>query len=216
MFLDWILRNKYRKTSSRGRNSGGRACFTTGIRQLRVEPLERRALLSGLSLATPSHGPNTAAAQLVLLAPRSADVGVPVTAELAAVNSNGFVVTSFADSVTVASSPDTTAKVSSISFTRGIAFFTVTFDAAGTQTLTATDTAAHTTIPAATATTTVINPAVATQLALFVPRSAKVGVPVTVQLAALNAQNQVVQNFSDSVSVASSPDTTAKVSTISF
>ncbi len=227
MFLDSILRGKYRKTSSHGRNPVARGRVGSRGRQLRLEPLEVRSLLSGVpglssvAVATPSlsydsRGGSSSATQLVFVAPHIADLGVPATMALEAVNSRGLPVSTFSDSVTVASSPDTTAKVSTIVFHYGIAFFTVTFDATGSQTLTATDTAANTTIPSATATTKVVNPAVATQLELFVPRRAQVGVPVTMELAALNAQGEPVQGFSDPVTVASSPDTTATVSPISF
>jgi len=82
-------------------------------------------------------------------------VNQPVTVQLTALNAQGGTVTGFSDSVTVASSSDTTATVSPITFNNGVATFTITFDKAGSQTLTATDTAKGTTIPAATAQTTV-------------------------------------------------------------
>ncbi len=53
------------------------------------------------------------------------------------------------------SSTDSTATISPVTFNNGVATFTVTFDKAGSQTLTATDTATGTKVQGATGTTTV-------------------------------------------------------------
>ena len=151
MFLNWILPRKYRKSTSRGRNQGGQRRAGSRSRQLRLEPLEIRSLFGAaagwhpVGAAAPpslrgSLSPETSAvAQLVFIAPRSVQMGVPVTVQLAAVNARGRVVSTFSDSVAVTSS-DTAAKLpGSISFVDGVAVFSVTFNTAGSQTLTATD-----------------------------------------------------------------------------
>ena len=101
---------------------------------------------------TPTPSPATKLALSVL---GTAVVGEPVSVQLTALNAQGGIATNFSDSVTVASTSDTTATVSTVTFKNGVALFTVTFDKSGTQTLTATDTATGTTVKAATATTTV-------------------------------------------------------------
>ena len=156
------------------------------------------------------------ATQLDLILPRqNVQVGVPVTVELAAVNALGQPVQSFADTVTLASSGTAASLPTSISFVDGIATFSVTFNTAGSQTLTATD--STNTSLSAKATTNVVNPAVASQLVLILPRgNTQVGVPVTVQLAAVNSQGFAVQSFSDTVTLTSSDSAATLPSTITF
>ena len=156
------------------------------------------------------------ATQLDLILPRqNVQVGVPVTVELAAVNAPGQPVQSFADTVTLASSDTAASLPTSISFVDGIATFSVTFNTAGSQTLTATD--STNTSLSAKATTNVVNPAVASQLVLILPRgNTQVGVPVTVQLAAVNSQGFAVQSFSDTVTLTSSDSAATLPSTITF
>ena len=217
LFLDSILRGKYRAASSRqpsqgGRNRGGRRRAGRKSRQLRLEPLEIRSLLSGVpglsSVAAAAQSQYesrgyysySTAQQLVLQQLDAAEVGVPVEMELVAANGHRSVVTNFSDSVSVTSGTDKTAKVSPITFQGGVAYFSVTFDTAGEQTLTATDTTT-TTVPAVTAAVNVVNPAIATQLSLSTQGPAQTGVPVTMTLTAYNALNQPVTTFADNVTV---------------
>jgi hypothetical protein len=178
-----------------------------------LERLEVRSLLSGIGLSVggvppiASHNQGNTATELVLEAPRSVQVGVPTTVQLVAATSRGIIVSTFSDSVALTSSDAKATLPGSISFSYGVATFSVTFNTAGADTLTATDTT-NSAIAAPQATINVVNPAVATQLAFLLPRSVQAGVPVTVVVEALNAQDNIVQNFSDPVSVTST-DTAA-------
>ena len=106
MLPNWILRGKYGKSSSRGRNS-------SRVRPLRVERLETRSLLSGvpglggIPWGYGGHGSSNTASQLVFEAesPRgTVQVGVPLTVQLVAANSRGVIIPTFSDNVTLASS----------------------------------------------------------------------------------------------------------------
>jgi hypothetical protein len=143
-----------------------------------------------------------AVSQLVLLTPQNAQVGVATTVELAAVNARGLLDTAFSDGIKLTSSDAAVTLPTNITFQNGVATFSVTFKTAGRQTLTATD-AADTAL-GATGPVNVSNPAVAAELILALPRDVQAGVPVTVQLAAVNSQGNIVQGFSDSIRLASS------------
>ncbi len=227
MASSWILFGRGRKARSRRRNSGRQGRNGVGGRQLRLESLEVRSLLSAVpglqaveAAASSLHGPvgptASAATELVFLEPRSVPVGAAVPVALEAVNARGLVVPTFSDSVQVTSSDKAATLPGSISFVKGVATFSVTFNTIGSETLIATDTANA--ALDATATANVVNPAVATQLLLVrpLPRSVPAGVSLTVQLAALNALGNVVQGFSDTVAVTSSDTAAVLPSSISF
>ena len=145
----------FQKLFSRNRNvlTAQKSARMRRSRQLALEHLETRALLSacpttsaavasqmnsGYYGSAAAHS-STTATQLVLLAPRGADVGVPATVELAALNYRGQIVSSFSDTVTLKSSDSAATLPSSITFVDGVAILSVTFNTAGSQTLTATD-----------------------------------------------------------------------------
>ena len=174
MLPKWILRGKYGKTASPRRSSRGQGRAASRTRQLRLERLEIRSLLScvpGLSsVATASsaiysRNSTPAVTQLVFQPSHgTVQVGVPVTVQLVAVNNRYIIDSAFSDTVTVATS-DKAGTVGSISFVNGVATFSATFNAIGSQTLTATDTTNSSLDTSASF--NVFNPAVATQLACF-------------------------------------------------
>ncbi len=218
MLPNWILGGKYGRSSSRGRNS-------SRARSLRVERLETRSLLSGvpglggIPWGYGGHGSSNTASQLVFEAesPRATvQAGVPLTVQLVAANSRGVIIPTFSDNVTLASSDNlatltlagSTTSVPLIStsavvlpFVDGVATFSVTFNTAGADTLTATDTTS-----AALDTqgmVKVVAPNLVTQLAVLVPHNVQAGVQTTVLVEALNAQNTIVSGFSDTVTLGS-------------
>ena len=216
MLPNWILGGKYGKSSSRGRNSNR-------ARSLRVERLETRSLLSGVPGlgAIPGgygwHSGSNTASQLVFEAESphgTVQVRVPLTVQLVAANARGVIISTFSDNVTLASSdnlatvtlagaatsvPLTSAVV--LPFVDGVATFSVTFNTAGADTLTATDTTS--TALDAQGMVKVVAPNLVTQLAVVVPHSVQAGVQTTVLIEALNAQNTIVPGFSDTVTLAS-------------
>jgi protocatechuate 3,4-dioxygenase beta subunit len=135
--------------------------------------------------------------------------GSPVTVEMVALDAQNRLVTSYADTVKLSSTTDTTAVFAptSVTFKNGIGTFQVTFDATGSQSVTATDTTNSSLT--VTASTTVVAPPVATQLKMNLPKQVFTGVPVTVQLVALDASNQPVPNYTGTVKLSSTTDSTA-------
>jgi hypothetical protein len=86
---------------------------------------------------------------LLLVVPSSAQVGEPATVTLKAENAQNQPVQGCDDSVQVTVSPDAKAAPSgSISLVNGVASFSMTFDAAGAQTVTVTDAASSLTATA--------------------------------------------------------------------
>ena len=224
MWFDWTLRGAYRKSGIARRNAAAKRVSGGRGRQLRLEPLEVRSLLSavpgwpsGFGAIPPAlygAAPSMAASQLLLLTPQGAQTGVATTVELAAVSSQGNIVQGFSDNIKLTSSDGAATLPTNITFKYGIATFSVTFNTAGRQTLTATD--ATNTALGVTAPVNVSNPAVAAELFLAVPRSAEAGVPVTVQLAAVNSQGNIVQTFSDSIKLTSSDGAATLPTSITF
>ena len=84
--------------------------------------------------------------------------------------------------------------------------FQVTFGTTGSQTLSADDSTDSLT---GTATTNVNAPAVATHFAVWIPPTTLAGVPTTVSVLALDANNHIVPNYTGSVAFSVSNDPTA-------
>jgi len=212
-----------RKSSSRPRKS---------LRQLALEPLEDRSLLSvtlGLPLgaivdsASAVHGPivpghggdNTAAAsQLVMHLPAQVPNGAPVTVELTALDNSNRRALEYSGTITLSSSDPKITLPQTVTFNHGIAVFAVTFNSTGAQTLTASDSSTPPLTVAAN--TTVAAPLVATKLLLRVPEDATSSVPVTVKLGAVDAQNHLVPNYSGTITLTSSDPHVTLPQTITF
>lgn len=231
MFRDWFKGPTNRKPETGPRNSSGRRGSGAAGRRLLLEPLEDRSLLSvslgplqtvsasmplsvQASHAASSHAMTAVATQLVMHLTKNVPYGVPVTVRVAALNAQNHVVQSYAGSVTVTSSDANATLPTSVAFKHGYATFQVTFATTGSQTLTVTD--SSNTSLTETATTTVADPVVATQLTLRVPKNVPNGVPVTARLAALDAQNHPVLNYSGSITLESSDPGAALPDSITF
>jgi len=211
MFSTWRAPGSSEKASHQRRaRVHGRRGATSG-RPLRLEPLEIRALLNGGPGGHAGRPPSGAAAQLVLMLPRSAETGTTVMAEVAAVDAYGRLASS-TDTINLSSASSGVVLPTNptVTLQQGVAWFPVTFDTAGQDSLTASD-ATTTTVSSATAGVQVVNPAAVAQIVLFAPRSAQTGAPVTVEAVALNAFGQEVSS-SDTLSVTTS-DTAASPAT---
>ncbi|MBM4012197.1 MAG: hypothetical protein FJ286_12590 [Planctomycetes bacterium] len=181
-----------------------------------LEQLERRAVLDGGGLLAPLVttvfdnvvvAPQPAAvAGLRLTLPAQVPNGLPTMARLAAVDAAGLPVLGYSGSATISSSDTAATLPSTVTLVNGTAFVPVTFRTAGSQTLTATDSADA--ARAASATTTVAAPLVATKLMVLMPTQTRAGVPTTVAALAVDAGGRVVTTFNGTATVAST-DTAA-------
>jgi hypothetical protein len=190
---------------------------------LRLESLEERALLSGQGLDTATAG---AATHLAIFTPPAAMEGAATPVEVVALDANNHRATGFVGTVSL-SSTDTAALIGSAAATAGalepVSYtftsadngqhqFFINYDATGTQSVTATDTDAGTTILPATASSNVAVPAVATHFGVIVQPQAQVGQQVNVLVVALDANNHLVPNYDGTVTLGSS-DAAAAVNT---
>ena len=231
MFLRRFFESMSRKPAGARRSSAGKRRLGGGNRRYSLEPLEERSLLSvsvGLppSVAVPQLyfsppilrspvAPATVATALTLFAPEKATVGVPIWVDVKAVDANGHRVPNYAGSVTLSSTLDPTIVVTPSNpitkFHYGDAQVQVTFDTANA----AMDLmAADNSTPPLTAPTVTINVAaapVATALALFAPEKATVGVPVWVDVKAVDANGHRVLKYVGSVTLSSTLDPTIVV-----
>ncbi|MCY2990686.1 MAG: hypothetical protein NTY19_22830, partial [Planctomycetota bacterium] len=194
----------------------GRASFevtfaTAGSQTLTVTD-SNEATLTGQ--ATTNVVAPAAATQLAVHLPQDVPTGVAVTVQLVALDAQRHLVSSYAGTVNVSSSDATATLPASVTFQQGRASFVVTFATAGSQTLTVTDSQDATLTGQAT--TNVVAPAVATQLAVQLPPTVPTGVAVTVQLVALDAQRHLVSNYSGTVNVSSSDTNATLPASVTF
>ncbi|MCY2987767.1 MAG: dockerin type I domain-containing protein, partial [Planctomycetota bacterium] len=155
-----------------------------------------------------------APAQLKVSLPTTVQSGQPVMVQLVALNAENHLVDSYSGTANLTSSDATATLPASVTFEHGRASIQVTFATEGSQTLTVTD--ANDATLTGQATTNVLAPAVATQLAVLLPENVPSGVAVTVQLVALDAQRHLVSNYSGAVSVASSDATVTLPASVTF
>jgi hypothetical protein len=148
------------------------------------------------------------------------EAGAPVTVTMAALNADGRLVKSYNGTADLATTDAGATLPESVTFKNGKASFQVTFAAAGQPTLTATDHANS--ALTVTATVNVAAPAVATQYALRVqgkgPRLGRVqaGVPVTVMLAALDADGRLVKSYNGTADLATTDTEATMPQTVTF
>ena len=224
--------------AKRSSNAGRRATRRLGksfSRQLLLEPLEDRALLSvslGLApsaavsaiVASNPLGGTTqstlAATQIALHIPANVQAGATYPVFLVVENTYGGPASGYSGTVTLSSS-DAGAVFSSTTITFNNGFptnntpVTVTFATSGAQTVTASDNS--TTPLTATANTTVAPAAVATQISLRLPANTQEGLPVPLWVMVQDSQGHPVPNYSGTVTLTSS-DTAAVFSstTVTF
>jgi hypothetical protein len=168
-----------------------------------LEALEDRTLPSGNPIGVVPHPAaqlSDTATQLEVILPRSAEVGVPVTVKVIALDASNHRVFDYGGTVHFTSS-DGSALLPADSTLNdfGKDFFQVTFETAGSESVTATDT--QTATITGTASTTVLAAPVATHLFVVAPRNVIVGVPEPVLVEALDASNHRVPNYSGTVTL---------------
>lgn len=216
------------------RRSNRRNHTTSRGLQLGLEGLEPRTVLSGMPidlvglaqsvLTRLSDGrlPGADAGDMVtdveatgfsVVLPSAVPNGLPVRALIMAVGADNRPA-SFSGEVYLSSSDEAAVLPESVSFSRGRAFVSITFNTTGEQTLTA-STVGIAPITGSD-TTRVAAPIVATQLVMRMPESTRVGSPVKVMLMALDANGRSVPNFSGDVSLTSSDAAATLPATVTF
>jgi hypothetical protein len=139
------------------------------------------------------------ATQLQMVMVNQATVGVPVLVQLIATDSASHFARNYSASITLTSTDPRIVLPRAIAFVQGQAFFQVTFNTAGTQTLSARDNSLSPLV--ASASTAVTAQPVATRFAVQLPTQVSIGIPTSVQLTAIDSQNRTVTNFSAPVTL---------------
>jgi hypothetical protein len=152
---------------------------------------------SGFSVSLPSAVPN----------------GLPVRALIVAVGTDNRPVP-FSGDVTLSSSDPAAVFPETVTLTRGRGYVSVKFATEGEQSLTVSG-GGETAITGSD-TTRVAAPIVATQLAILLPESTRVGAPVKVMIMALDASGRSVPNFSGDVTLTSTDEAASLPETITF
>ena len=161
----------------------------------------------------------TTATQLVLLIPAHETAGQAVNVVVEALDVAGHIVPNYTGTVTLTSSTDAGATLPiPYQFTAtdaGKHTFQVTFSAAsgtGQQTITATDDS--TPQLTGSVSTNLTSPTAVTHLGVTIPENVQQGVPVEIQVSALNANNQPVSSYTGTVSFAPAGTSTAASETL--
>ena len=151
------------------------------------------------------------ATQLALLLPATTRVDSPVRITIMALDAKGRVVPTFTGEATLSTSDEAAALPESVVFERGRATALVTFGTDGEQTLVtkAGDLTAE-------ATTAVAPQPVVADFRIEIRPEVVVGEPTKVSIVAVNAEGQVIRDFSGSATLASSDPTARIPETIQF
>ena len=183
--------------------SGGTATVTGTLDKAGTQTItasDSAATISGTGGAV-TVTPAAASKLLVSAAPSSLSAGSTTSVTITSEDQYNNVVTSFGDSVTLSDSLGGL-SFSAVSFSGGKATVTATLDKAGTQSITASDTAA--TIAGSSGPVTV-TPAAASKLMLSTsPANPTAGSASSVTITAEDQFNNVVTSFSDSVTLSDS------------
>ena len=192
--------------------------------RLGIEGLEARAVLSGmpidlvglvndgLSRLTGGRLPaidagdwatDVEATGFSVVLPSAVPNGLPVRALIMAVGADNRPA-SFTGDVTLSSTDGAAVLPETVSLSRGRAFVSVTFKTAGEQTLSLSS-GGETPLTGSDS-TLVGEPIVATQLAIRIPESTRVGAPSRVMLMAVDANGRSVPHFSGDVTLTSSDE----------
>jgi hypothetical protein len=155
--------------------------------------------------ATTTVNPAPAATHFLVITPESASVGVPTPVTVVALDAAGHLVPNYTGTVHFTSSDTGAALPGDYTFTasdHGRHTFTLTFETAGTQTITATDTATGSITGQGSV--TVDTPGAVTHLGVFTLGRALAGSPTQVLVVALDASNNVVPGYTGTVHLTSS------------
>jgi hypothetical protein len=125
----------------------------------------------------------------------------PVSVRVKALDAEGNVVRSYSGTANVTATNTATGDIvpTTVAFQNGVAQFEVTFVTTGSHMLTLTD--ASTPALTGSATTVVSAPDVATHFAIVLPQNVTVGKTLTIEIVALDAQNNIVQNYANTAAV---------------
>jgi hypothetical protein len=155
--------------------------------------------------ATTTVNPAPVATQLLVVTPEQVTAGVPANVTVIALDASGHRVTDFTGTVSLTSSDAAATLPANYTFTasdHGSHTFQVTFATTGSQTVTATDTA--TSSVTGQASTTVDAAGAVTHFGIFTLGRTADGSATQVVVEALDANNQVVPNYTGTVHFASS------------
>jgi hypothetical protein len=137
--------------------------------------------------------------------------GRPTLVTVVAVDADGAPVRGFSGSATLTASDEGARLPDAVQFRRGRAYFQVAFASLGEQQITA-----ATGDLKATATTMVKEAPAVSSLTLWMPRQAVVGLPMLIQVAALDADGRLARGFSGILDVKSSDSDATLPSTVEF
>jgi hypothetical protein len=154
------------------------------------------------------------ATHFVLYMPSGATSGKAVTVHVVAEDVQNDFVSTYTGTTDLSSSDDSVTLPASVTFQHGHATFQATFATPGLQTVTATDSANSSLT--GTAATNVATPAVATHFVLYLAQGVATGSPVTVQLAAEDAQNNFVSNYTGTANLTGSDASATLPASVTF
>jgi hypothetical protein len=149
--------------------------------------------------------PPLVATHFLVLAPENATTGVPTPVLVVALDGSNHVVPNYTGTVSFTSSDGNASLPANYTFTaadHGRHLFQVTFETAGSQTVTATDTT--TSSITGQVSTTVVAPGPVTHFGIFTLGPALAGFPAPVLVVALDASNHVVAGYTGTVHFTSS------------
>jgi hypothetical protein len=138
-----------------------------------------------------------AAARFVVTTPSSAIAGVPVSVTVTAVDSENNVATSYFGTVAFASTDGSALVPPNSTLTNGTGTFNVTFETAGSQTVTAVDTI--TSSITGTSAAVAVGAGSATHFSVSAASSAVAGIPFTVTVTALTSANATAATYAGTV-----------------
>jgi hypothetical protein len=195
--------------------TNGRAFFQVAFNTAGAETLTASsgspATLTGSS--TTQVAPLTSS-HLTIHLPVGTTAGVPVSGYITAVDANNHLLTTYDGTVALTSTDNNATLPATVTFQNGFATFSATFETAGSETVTATDTTTASIVGSFT--TTVAAADVATHYELIVPKNVPANVPVIVMAVALDAENHPVQNYTGTVAVTSTDKSATLPGNITF
>jgi hypothetical protein len=161
---------------------------------------------AGTITVTPAPAP--VATHFELFAKANATAGTPDSIFVVALDASNHPVPNYTGTVTLTDTSDSTVTPETYQFQasdHGVHKFQMTFNSTGSQVVSASDGAT----PPDTGTITInVNPApIATHLGLYVSQNATVGTPTSVLVVALDASNHPVPNYTGTVTLSDTTDT---------
>lgn len=188
---------------------GGRRAKRPTSSRLRLESLEQRTLLSVSPTSLSALNPPVA---YEIIAPEQTNVGASSNFQVIALDASGQRDYFYNGTASLAETGATTSSSlpTDLKFHFGEADFQATFTGAGVGTFTATETDTVNATPITGSGATTVNPATtATQFLLLMPAHETAGKAVNVVVEALDAAGHIVPNYTGTVTLASSTDSTA-------